>query len=160
MPFRAPAFVAGTFLWPYVADSFFETFAAFGLACAAREVLVPRERPAVRAMLAAAAAFAFAAARKAVPWTTAPVLVLALALREKRRGARSRNILAFLGLFGSGLAVATVPNPLVCGSEGNHGCGGEVYHLETPLRVGLPIVLACVAGSWHGWNGGTAWGPR
>ncbi len=198
-PLWASAFLCGTFLWPYAADSFFETFAAFGLALAAREVLVPRPDVPMRGALLAAAGFTLAAALKPVLWTTAPVLVLAAAVGARRRQGGQRPVASLLVLLAAGLALAVVPNLVEYGSGGNLGYGGEVYHFDTSLPAGLfglflspgrgvflyapltlaallafrrlspearlvcfgmPLLLACVAGRWHGWNGGSAWGPR
>jgi hypothetical protein len=123
------AFVAGTFLWPYAADSFVEPFAAAGLAWGAALLLGGRPR-------AGAAAWGAAFLLKPVLWITAPAFLLALLLDEDRprvagNAARSLAVFAlFLGLQGAA-------NLAQGGTLLETGYGSEVLRFTTPLPEGL-----------------------
>lgn len=136
-PWWAPAFLASTFLWAYAADSFFETFAAAGLACAAAAILEGEVRPGLSPSLVAALAFAGAALLKPVLWITAPAFVLGAALAWRGREGAVRRLVAFGALLASGLAAGWAASVLRFGGGENFGYGDEALRFTTPLLAGL-----------------------
>jgi hypothetical protein len=135
--FWAPAFLAGTFLWPYAGDSFFEPLAAFGLAFAAERVLSGDTGRPTRVALAAAAGICGAAFLKPVLWVTAPVFLLGALLRWKERPSAPRFVAAFLCFLGAGLAAVVLVNLARQGRAGDFGYGYSALPFVTPLGTGL-----------------------
>ena len=133
-PFWAPAFVAGTFLWPYAADSYSEPYAAAAIAFAAALILRSPARPA-----SAAALWGLACLLKPLLWVTVPVAILALTL-----GRRDviRNFARATAVFASALAVQGVVNFFRTGSFLEVGYGDVVLRFTTPLAHGLWGLLA------------------
>jgi hypothetical protein len=111
----APAFLAGTFLWPYAGDSFFEPWSSGALAFAAVLLLSPAPlRPS--ALAAAGILWSAGCWLRPILWVTAPVPVLAAALRLRQEGGPARVILPLaLGLSG-GLATALLVNRIYQGA--------------------------------------------
>lgn len=124
------AFVAGTFLWPYAADSFVEPFAAAGLAAGAAIALSGRPGA------AAAAPWAAACLLKPILWVTVPVFFLALAL-DARRARLASGTLRALGVFGAALCLHGIGNWTLYGSLLETGYGAEILRFTTPLGDGL-----------------------
>ncbi|MFI5182484.1 MAG: hypothetical protein ACHQPI_13945 [Thermoanaerobaculia bacterium] len=133
----APAFLAGTFLWPYAADSFFEPLAAFGLAFAAERILAGNETGPVRAALAAAAGVCGAAFLKPVLWVTAPVVILGALLHWRDRLSARRFAVSLFGFLATGLAAALLVNLTRHGRMGDFGYGYSILPFVTPLATGL-----------------------
>jgi len=136
-PWWGPAFLASTFLWAYAADSFFETFAAAGLACAAAEILEGGGRTGLRPAFLAAAAFSGAALLKPVLWILVPVFVLGAALAWRGRAGGLRRTFVFGALVACGLAVSWTASALRFGGGENFGYGDEALRFTTPLLQGL-----------------------
>jgi hypothetical protein len=129
----APAFVAGTFLWPYAADSYSEPWAAAALAFGARAAL----GSAPASPLFAGLAFAAAALLRPVYWSVAPVLLLAEALPGTGGSARWRAA-ALSGLaLAAGAGAAAAANLLRFGSLLETGYGDYVGEFTTPLLRGV-----------------------
>ena len=124
------AFVAGTFVWPYAAESFVEPFAAAGLAWGAAHLLSGRS-PAVAALSWAAACLL-----KPVLWMTIPVFALAIALDTRSLRGIPAAVRA-LGVFGAALGLHAAGNRLLYGSFFEGGYGAEMFRFTTPLGVGL-----------------------
>lgn len=124
------AFVAGTFLWPYAADSFVEPFAAAGLAAGAAIVLSGRPGA------AAAVPWAAACLLKPILWVTVPVFFLAFALDARRAHAAS-GMLHALGIFTAVLCLHGLGNFALYGSLLETGYGAEILRFTTPLGDGL-----------------------
>lgn len=124
------AFVAGTFLWPYAADSFVEPFAAAGLAAGA--ALALSGRPGA----AAAAPWAAACLLKPILWVTVPVFLLAFAL-DARRTRSVAGTLQVLGVFAAALCLQGLGNFALFGSLLETGYGPETLRFTTPLAEGL-----------------------
>ncbi|HEY3349488.1 MAG TPA: hypothetical protein VGM13_06930 [Thermoanaerobaculia bacterium] len=148
------AFVAGTFLWPYAADSFVEPFAAAGLASGAALLLAGRE-PSV-----AAVPWAGACLLKPILWATTPVLILAFVLDDRTHRAGGRALRA-MGTFAAALCLHAAANRLLYGSFFATGYGDEMLRFTTPIGTGLfglllspgrglllfaPVVVAGVVG--------------
>lgn len=131
----APGFLAGTYLFPYAADSFVEPFCAAGLAAGAAlalsESLTPR-----RAVLAALA-WCSAALLKPVLWLLAPVLLLGILLAPGLEKVRVRNALFALGTETALLVVALLANVLRSGSAAEAGYGSQMFAFTTPFFTGL-----------------------
>ena len=128
-PLWAPAFLAGTFLWPYAADSFMEPFAGAALAAGAA-VLVSRGPS--RAW-AAALLWGAACLLKPILWLTAPVFVLAAALEAGRRVAPLLRMLCALAAV---VALQLAANA-VRGVGWKAGYGDLALRFTTPLFDGL-----------------------
>lgn len=148
------AFVAGTFLWPYAADSFVEPFAAAGLASGAALLLSGRP-PSF-----AAVPWAGACLLKPILWATTPVLLFVIVLdaRPSRDGGRA---LRAMGILAAALCLHIAANRLLYGSFFEAGYGDEMLRFTTPIGAGLfglllspgrglllyaPVVLAGVLG--------------
>ena len=125
----APAFLAGTFLWPYAADSFMEPLAGAALAAGGAILLAKGPSHAGRAALLWAAACLL----KPVLWLTAPVLVLAAALQAGRRAA---PVLRILGALAAVLALQLAANA-ARGSGWRAGYGEFALRFSNPLAAGL-----------------------
>ncbi len=129
----APAFVAGTFLWPYAADSFMEPFAGAALAVGAAVLI----RGGTRAGVRAAALWSCACLLKPVLWLTVPLFVLAAALGPRRQAA---PVLRIVSCFGAAIVLQLAANALR-GSVWDVGYGGLALRFSTPLATGLVGLL-------------------
>ncbi len=137
----ASAFLAGTFLWPYSADSFFEPLAAFGMAVAVERILAGDPARPVGVALAAAAGLCGAAFLKPVLWVTAPVVLLGGLLRWKDRSSALRFGSSLVGFLAAGLAAALLVNVARQGRLGDFGYGYSSLPFVTPLAKGLTGLL-------------------
>lgn len=135
-PLWAPAFLAGTFLWPYAADSFFEPWAAAAAALSAASLLSSGEAFPRRGA-SAAALLGLACLLKPAIWILVPVYLLAAAMKS-REGAFLGAFVLSLGV--SGLAAAGA-NLARTGSALDVGYGTEASAFSTPLGVGLAGLL-------------------
>ena len=141
-PFWAAGFLAGTPLWPYASDSFFEPYAGAGLALAAAVVLAPRDGEGPGRALAAALAFGAACWLKPVVWVTAPVFVLSAAL-SRRDGRRATPFLAtLLAGLAAAFALALAVNLVRNGRLGDFGYGYASLPFVTSLATGPLGLLA------------------
>jgi len=129
----APAFVAGTFLWPYAADSFMEPFAAAALAAGAAMLV----RDGAPAGVKAAALWGCACLLKPILWLTVPLFVLAAALGSRRQAA---PVLKIVACFGGAVALQLAANTLR-GNAWDIGYGGFAMRFSTPLWRGLGGLL-------------------
>ena len=129
----APAFVAGTFLWPYAADSFIEPFAAAALAAGAAVLI----RDGTPAGVKAAALWSCACLLKPILWLTVPLFVLAAALGSRRQAA---PVLRIVACFGGAVALQLVANALR-GNAWDVGYGSFALRFSTPLSTGLAGLL-------------------
>lgn len=141
-PFWAPAFLAGTFLWPYAAESFLEPWAGGLLAVGASLVLSGRATP-IRQGAWGGLLWGLGACLKPVLWPTAAVLVLAAALLERREGTAQRGLSAGAigGLAATGILFAAV-NLVRTGSPFDVGYGSQSFlFVPNPLPglVGLTV---------------------
>lgn len=135
-PLWAPAFLTGTFLWPYSADSFFDPWAATALTLGAEGLLSHTSlRPHPARLLFTAILFCTAAWLRPILWITAPAYFLAAVLMWKDREDGSRNIL-FSGLgLASSFVVALVANTVQNGSPLHFG-----YQLTSSLPFSTPLL--------------------
>ena len=159
-PLWVPAFLGGTFLWVYAADSYVEPFAAAGLAFAGAQLLSKDDRSPARAALVVAAGCLTAYLLRPFYWITAPAFVLAalVAWKDSREGGR-RGAWLLVWLV-SGLAFQAALNQLRNGSaiEFGYGFAGRIPFVH-PLLSGLagstvqpgrglllyaPVVLAAI----------------
>lgn len=140
-PLWGPAFLAGTFLWPYAADSFVEPWAAAALAFAASKLL---EDPVVspRAGWAGGSLWAGACLLKPVLWLTVPLALLVIALGRDGSRGRLRSIAAFILPVSAGLALVLAVNLFRQGSLLEFGYGDEAGLFTTNLLDGLQGLLA------------------
>jgi hypothetical protein len=129
----APAFVAGTFLWPYAADSFMEPFAAAALAAGAAVLI----RDGTPAGVKAAALWSCACLLKPILWLTVPLFVLAAALGSRRQAA---PVLRIVACFGGAVALQLAANA-VRGNAWDVGYGSFALRFSTPLSTGLVGLL-------------------
>lgn len=129
----APAFVAGTFLWPYAADSFVEPFAAAALAAGAA-VLIRGGTP---EGAKAAALWSCACLLKPILWLTVPLFVLAAALGSRRQAA---PVLRVVACFGGAFALQLATNALR-GNAWDIGYGSFALRFSTPRSTGLAGLL-------------------
>ncbi len=140
-PLWAPAFLAGTYLWPYAADSYFEPWAAAALALGAEQLLKAQQgRPGVPGVLAGLCVAA-AALLKPLLWILAPVFVLAALLRS--RGEPKPTALGLLtgGTATAALACALAVNLHRYGRITDFGYGYVGFPFDTPLLTGLAGLL-------------------
>ncbi len=157
--FWAPAFLAGTYLFPYAADSFVEPFCAAGLAAGAALALAETLSP--RRAALAALAWCSAALLKPVLWLLAPILILGILLRSGSERERVRCALVALGAETALLALALAVNVMRSGSAAEAGYGSQMFAFTTPFFTGLfgllvspgrgllffaPVLLAAVLG--------------
>ena len=132
-----PALVAGTFLWPYAADSFVEPFAAACIAFGAARLL-PRESPdPLRAGSLAGGILSLAFLVKPILWVTTPAFLL-VALLPVHAGRTPRRFAAgFVAAQAGVLAIQAVTNGLRYGSLLNFGYGGETFAFNSPFLEGF-----------------------
>jgi hypothetical protein len=159
-PLWVPAFLGGTYLWAYVADSYVEPFAAAGLAFAGAQILSKGDRSPARAALAVAAGCVSAYLLRPFDWITAPVFVLAALVAWRGSPNGSRRAAWLLVWLGSGLAIHGVLNQFRNGSLTDFGYGftgrlpfvhpllsglvGSTVHPGRGLFLYAPIVLAAL----------------
>ena len=148
-PLWVPAFLAGTYLWAYAADSYVEPFAAAGLAFAGAQILSKGDRSPARAALAVAAGCLSAYLLRPFDWITAPAFVLAALVAWKGSPAGGSTVHPGRGLFlYAPIALAAIL---------------AAPRLGWPARLlcfGVPLELVLVSARWYGWHGGSCWGPR
>ncbi len=125
----ASAFVAGTFLWAYAADSFVEPYAAAAIAFAAALVLRSPSRP-----VGAAVLWSLACLLKPLLWMTAPCVFLALAL-DREHGVS--NVARATSVFACALVVQGLVNVFRTGSALEVGYGDVVLRFTSPVAHGL-----------------------
>lgn len=140
-PLLAGGFVAGTFLWPYAADSFVEPWAAGCLAFAAADLLAPRT-PASGRFFRAAVVWSLASLLKPVLWLTAPAFFLAALLLCRRAGGGVGAAGAAAAGFLPALISAGLANWVRFGSLLETGYGDYATRFGTPLIEGLGGLLA------------------
>jgi len=134
-PLWAPAFLGGTYLWTYAADSYVEPWAAAGLALSAASLLAePRSTP-MRAALEIALPAVLAFLLRPVAWVLTPVFLLSALLMWKRRKDGTRRALFLLTGFCTGLLAALALNRAVHGAafDFGHGFSGELPFVHGPL---------------------------
>jgi hypothetical protein len=137
-PLWAPAFLAGTFLWPYASDSFMEPFSAAALGVAAAAILGAREEHAARSGFLAGTALAAACLLRPILWTCAPVFGLALLLEWRGKRRSTAAVLGFGAAAVAGLLAAALANFARYGkaTELGYGFKGGMPFLN-PLLEGL-----------------------
>lgn len=135
-PFWAPAFLAGTFLWPYAADSYTEPWAAAALALGAAGLLRGSSGP-MRAGLAAGLGTLAAALLKPMLWVLAPAVVLAALARDRDRPGLPRAAAGAVAILVPGLAGALALNRALYGRATDFGYGYVGLPFDHPLAEGL-----------------------
>jgi len=162
-PLWVPAFLGGTYVWAYAADSYVEPFAAAGLAFAGAQILSKGDRSPSRAALAVAAGCLSAYLLRPFDWITAPAFVLAALVAWKGSPEGSRRGAWLLVWLVSGLALHGVLNQLRNGSPTDFGYGftgqlpfvhpllsglvGSTVHPGRGLFLYAPIVLGALVAS-------------
>jgi hypothetical protein len=132
-PLWGPAFLAGTFLWPYAADSFFDPYAGALFALAASRLL-GGEEPRRRDLAVAGLSWAAACWLRPILWVTAPVLLLAGLWRVRTRPDAGRLGLVLAAGLGAGLGIALGVNWIYQGSPLHFG---YVLSPDLPFRSSL-----------------------
>ncbi len=132
----APALVAGTFLWPYAADSFVEPWAAAAFAFGAALLLAPDAAGRRKGFLSGALV-SLAFLLKPVLWVTAPVWLLGALRTPAPEGRRGRLATGFVAALVAALALAGAVNLVREGSLLEAGYRGEALAFTTPLLEGL-----------------------
>jgi len=135
-PWWGPALVAGTYLWPYAADSYLEPWAAAGVTWSAATILGGRAESPLRSGLLAGASLALACALKPFLWPLAPLFVLAVSLRV-RRGVSPRFLPGFLLAHLAVLAAVLAANLARFGSILETGYSAGALWFSHPLLAGL-----------------------
>ncbi|MDL2717254.1 MAG: tetratricopeptide repeat protein [Acidobacteriota bacterium] len=136
-PLWGPAFLAGTFLWPYAADSFFDPYSGALFAFSAERILggtAPRRGRLVVAGLCWSAACWL----RPILWVTAPVFFLAGLLRVRTREDSGPLGLALASGLAAGVGVALAVNWVYQGSPLHFGyvLAGDLP-FWSPLGQGL-----------------------
>jgi len=137
-PLWLPAFLGGTFLWPYAADSFFDPWSAAFFAFGSARILAGDEgRPRVRAAILAGLLWSCGCWLRPLLWITAPGFLLAGLLRWRRaaNGAACGTGLAAALLAGVGVALSV-----------NAVYHGNPLHFGYELRPDLPFSGSLLAG--------------
>ncbi len=133
-----PALVAGTFLWPYAADSFVEPFAAACIAFGAARLL-PRETPhPLRAGALAGGILSLAFLLKPILWIMTPAFLLVALLPVLAGKATRRFAAGFVAAQAGALAIQAVTNGLRYGSIWDFGYGGYDLRLSFAFSRGVP----------------------
>jgi hypothetical protein len=132
-PLWGPAFLAGTFLWPYAADSFFDPYSGALFAFAAARLLGDAE-PRKGSLVVAGLFWSAACWLRPILWVTAPVFFLAGLSRVRARGDSGRLGLAFASGLAAGVGVALTVNWVYQGSPLHFG-----YTLSPDLPFWSPI---------------------
>ena len=140
-PFWAPAFLAGTFFWPYAADSYTEPWAAAALALGAAGLLRSSSH-AMRAGLAAGLGTLAAALLKPMLWVLAPAVVLAALARDRGRPGLPRAAVGAVAILVPGLAGTLALNVALYGRATDFGYGYAGLPFDHPLAAGLVGLLA------------------
>lgn len=145
-PLWAPAFLAGTFLWPFAAESFVEPWAAALLALGAERLLTPALAGSRARGLQCAVPWALACLLKPVLWLTAPVLLLSAAFMERRdREAQAGLAVRVVLGLAAGAGVFCLTNLIRNGSLLEVGYGPQAGSFTTPLLKGL-VALTLLPG--------------
>ncbi|HMA28519.1 MAG TPA: hypothetical protein VKS23_01535 [Thermoanaerobaculia bacterium] len=132
-PLWGPAFLAGTFLWPYAADSFFDPYAGALFAFAAA-LLLGGAGPRAGSLVAAGLLWSAGCWLRPILWVTAPVFFLAGLSHVRRRGDSGRLGLALGSGLAAGVGVALAVNWLYQGSPLHFG-----YVLSPDLPFWSPV---------------------
>ena len=132
-PLWGPAFLVGTFLWPYAADSFFDPYSGALFAFAA-ELLLGDAEPRTGRFVVAALSWSAACWLRPILWVTAPVFFLAGLSRIRARGDSGRLGLALLSGLAAGLGIALTVNWAYQGSPLHFG-----YVLSSDLPFRSPL---------------------
>lgn len=140
-PLWAPAFLAGTFVWPYAADSYVEPWAAAALALGAAELLRGPSRPFARGLSGGAGALV-AALLKPILWVLAPVFVFAALLADREGEGVPKRAGGALAVLVPGLAGILALNVALYGRATDFGYGYAGLPFDTPLTTGLYGLLA------------------
>lgn len=149
-----PAFLGGTYLWAYAADSYVEPFAAAGLAFAGARILSKGVRSPARAALAVAGGCLAAYLLRPVDWITAPVFVLAALVAWKDSPEGGRRGAWLLVWLVSGLAVQGALNRLRNGSFVDFG-----YGFAGQVPFGHPLLSGLVGSAVHPGRGVLFYAP-
>ncbi len=160
-PFWASAFLAGTFLWPYAADSFFDPWSAAAFAFAAAPLLSATP-PGAGGLAAAGLLWSAGCWLRPVLWVTAPLPVLAASLRLRREKGRAGALVPLLASLTGGLVIALAVNRIFHGfwldfgyafspelpfrSSLLDGFLGQTIRPGRGLIVYAPLLLAALAG--------------
>ena len=139
-PFWAPAFLAGTYLWPYAADSYVEPWAAAALAMGASRLLRNSTHPVRDGVLGGLGAL-FAAFLKPILWVLAPVFILAALVKERGRPGVPAAAAGAAATLLVGLAAILCLNTLLYGRATDFGYGYEGLPFDAPLAQGLVGLL-------------------
>jgi hypothetical protein len=132
-PLWGPAFLAGTFLWPYAADSFFDPYSGALFAFAAARVLGDTE-PRPRRLAVAALFWSAGCWLRPVLWVTAPVFLLAGLWRVRSHPDAKRLGLVLSSALAAGLGIALAVNWVYQGSPLHFG-----YVLSPDLPFQAPF---------------------
>jgi hypothetical protein len=159
-PLWVPAFLGGTYLWAYAADSYVEPFAAAGLAFAGARILSKDGRSPSFATFTVAAGCLSAYLLRPFDWITAPVFVLAALVAWKGSVDGGRRGVWLLAWLVSGLALHGVLNLVRNGSLTDFGYGftgrlpfihpllsglaGSAFHPGRGLLLYAPIMIAAL----------------
>ncbi|MFI5120116.1 MAG: hypothetical protein ACHQM4_06860 [Thermoanaerobaculia bacterium] len=132
-PLWGPAFLAGTFLWPYAADSFFDPYSGALFAFAAVRLLGDGE-PRRRNLVLAGISWSAACWLRPILWVTAPVFFLAGLSRVRKHEDSGRLGVALASGLAAGLGIAFTVNWVYQGSPLHFG-----YVLSPDLPFWSPL---------------------
>jgi len=151
-PLWIPAFLAGTYLWPYAADSFIEPWAAAALGFSAGSLLrTAGEDSPFRRALVPCAFWIGACLLRPVLFVTVPMFVLAALLHERGRPRERAYALWLVGLLAAGLVVQLLGNVKLLGLANQappfvyptlRGFAGTVFLPGRGVLWYAPVVLA------------------
>lgn len=136
-PFWAAGFLAGTFLWPYAADSFVEPWAGAALALASALLLEVRPAPSIARAAAVGALWVAACWLKPILWLTAPVLTLAALVTWRGQAGARRAAVVLCSAFAVGVFAVSVVNLARTGSLFDPGYGTDSTRFTTSVWEGL-----------------------